>query len=79
MPICLEKANIRTFADDNTLFYSSNSLQDLEKTINEEFNHLLNYCSADKLSVNFEKTHYIYDNLNLLSSKELHQIPRYLH
>ena len=31
---CLEKADIRTFADDTTLFYSSNSLQDLEKTIN---------------------------------------------
>ena len=54
---CLEKANIRTFADDTTLFYSSNSLRDLEKTINEEFNHLLSYCSANKLSVNFEKTH----------------------
>ena len=40
MPSCLEKANIRTFADDTTLFYSSNSLQDLEKTINEEFNYL---------------------------------------
>ena len=35
MPNCLEKANIRTFADDTTLFYSSNSLQDLKKTINE--------------------------------------------
>ena len=43
MPNCLEKANIRTFADDTTLFYSSNFLQDLEKTINEEFNHLLSY------------------------------------
>ena len=59
MPNCLEKANIRTFADDTTLFYSSNSLQDLEKTINEEFNHLLSYCSANKLSVNFKKTHYM--------------------
>ena len=48
MPNCLEKANIRTFADDTTLFYSSNSLQDLEKTINEEFNHLLSYYSANK-------------------------------
>ena len=53
------KANIRTFADDTTLFYSSNSLQDLEKTINEEFNHLLSYCSAYKLSVNFTKAHYM--------------------
>ena len=42
---CLEKVNIRTFSDDTTLFYSSNSLQDLEKTINEEFNHLLRYYS----------------------------------
>ena len=48
MPKCLEKANIRTFADDTNLLYSSNSLQDLEKTINEEFNHLLSYCLANK-------------------------------
>ena len=59
MPKCLEKANIRTFVDDTTLLYSSNSLQDLEKTINEEFNHLLSYCSANKFSVNFKKTHYM--------------------
>ena len=57
MPNCLEKANIKTFADDTMLFYSSNYLRDLEKNINEEFNHLLSYCSANKLSVNFEKTH----------------------
>ena len=31
MPNCLEKANIRTFAGDTTLFYYSNSPQDLEK------------------------------------------------
>ena len=59
MPNCLEKTNIRTFADDTTLFCSSNSLQDLEKTINEEFNHLLSYCSANKLSVNFKKTQHM--------------------
>ena len=59
IPNCSEKANIRTFADDTTLFYSSNSLQDLEKTINEEFKHLLSYCSANRLSVNFKKTHYM--------------------
>ena len=37
---------------------TSNSLQDLEQTINEEFNHL-SYCLANKLSVNFQKTHYM--------------------
>ena len=59
MPNCLEKENIRTFADDTTLFYSSNSLQNLEKTIIEEFKHLLSYCLANKLFVNFKKTHYM--------------------
>ena len=48
MPNCLQKANIRTFADDTTLFYSSNSLQNLEKTIIEEFK-----------TQNFKKTHYM--------------------
>ena len=33
--------------------------KDLEKTVNEELNHLLSYCSANKLSVNFKKTHYM--------------------
>ena len=33
--------------------------KDLENTINEELNHLLSYCSANKLSVNFKKTHYM--------------------
>ena len=33
MPNCLEKANIRTFADDKTLLYSSNSLQVYKKGI----------------------------------------------
>ena len=41
------------------LFSSSNLIQALEKTINEEFNHLLSYCSANKLSVNFKKTNYM--------------------
>ena len=41
MPNSLEKANIRTFADDSTPFYSSNSLQDLEKTTHEVFKELL--------------------------------------
>ena len=59
MPNCLEKANIRKFADDTALFYSFNSLQDLENTINEEFNHLFSYCAANKLSVNFKETHYM--------------------
>ena len=69
IPNCLENANIKTFADNTTLFYSSNSLQDLEKTINEEFNHLLSYCSPNKLSVNL-KENPLYDNLRYFSEGE---------
>ena len=57
--------------------------KDLEKTVNEEFNHLLSYCSANKLSVNFKKTHYMKVsspqkanklNLNLHSTDEKNYI-----
>ena len=43
---------------------------DLKKTINEEFNHLLSYCSANKLSVNFKKTHYVTISPPLPSKKK---------
>jgi hypothetical protein len=48
MPNCLTKAKIRIFADDSTLFYSF-----LELTINE-FQHLRNYCTTNKLSINIK-------------------------
>ena len=58
MPNCLKKANTTTFADDTTLLFSSNSLQDLEKNFKWGI-YLLSYCSANKRPVNLEKTHHM--------------------
>lgn len=55
---CSERANIRTFAEDATLFNSSNSLHNIERTMIMEFKHL-SYCSASKHSVKFKKPHFM--------------------
>ena len=55
---CLGKSNARIFADDTTLFYSSKDPMDVQNTIYDEFQSLLNCCTANKLSVNFKKTNY---------------------
>ena len=50
---CLGKSNARIFDDDTTLFYSSKDPMDVQNTIYDEFQSLLNYCTDNKLSVNF--------------------------
>lgn len=55
---CSERANIRTFAEDTTLFNSSNSVHDIESTMIMELKQL-GYCSASKLSVKFKKPHFM--------------------
>jgi hypothetical protein len=39
-------------------FYSSTSIDDVEKVMNEELNHIFQYCDANKLSVNINKTNF---------------------
>ena len=45
------------FADDTN--YESNSLQELEKTINKELNKLYLWLNINRLSLNIAKTNYI--------------------
>ena len=59
LPNCLSKFNAGIFADDTTLFYSSNNPLNVHNTIHNEFQSLLGYCAANKLSVNFTKTNYM--------------------
>ena len=47
------------FADDTNLFYSANSLKDLEETINTELTHLSEWFKSNRLSLNIDKTCYI--------------------
>ena len=59
MPNCAKKLSFRTFADDTNVFYSCKNLLNLESTMNEQFKLIRNYCAINKLSINFQKTHYM--------------------
>jgi hypothetical protein len=59
MPNCSEKLSFRIFSDDTNVFYESNCINDIEITMNEEFNHILQYYSANKLSINEKKTNFM--------------------
>ena len=59
LPNCSKKLLFRIFADDTNIFYSSNNINELEKTINDELKHILKYCNENKLSINFKKTNYM--------------------
>ena len=47
------------FADDTNIFYSTKDPKELELTINTELSNVINYCNANKLSINFKKTNYM--------------------
>ena len=47
------------FADDTNIYYESNSLQILEKTINKELNKLYLWLNVNRLSLNIGKTNFI--------------------
>ena len=48
----------RIFANTN-LFYSSKTPNALQNTINEELKKIYQYCTSNKLSINFKKTNYM--------------------
>jgi hypothetical protein len=54
------------FADDTTILCSHNNINDLIKTANTELNKLCHWFSANKLSLNINKTNYM-----LFSTKHL--------
>ena len=47
------------FADDTNIYYESNSLQILEKTINKELNKVYLWLNVNRLSLNIDKTNFI--------------------
>jgi hypothetical protein len=59
MPNCSKKLSFRIFADDTNVFYSSNSIDDIEKVMNEELQSILQYCNVNKLSINIKKTNFM--------------------
>ena len=59
LPESQRKLIFRIFADDTKIFYSSKDPEQLQRVINEELENVLKYCKANKLSINFKKTHYM--------------------
>ena len=51
--------NFYLFTDDTNIYYESNSLQELEKTINKELNKLYLWLNINRLSLNIDKTNYL--------------------
>jgi len=47
------------FADDTTLFHSSNNLTQLTKDMNTELTKVVHWLNANRLSLNVEKTNFI--------------------
>ena len=59
LPESSKKLIFRIFAGDTNIFYSSKDPEQLQRAINEELANVLKYCTANKLSINFKKTHYM--------------------
>ena len=59
LPNRLSKSNARVFADDTTLFYSSNNPLDVQNTMYNKFQSLLDHCAANKLLLISQKTNYV--------------------
>ena len=51
--------NFYLFADDTNIYYESNTLKDLEKSINNELGKLSLWLNLNRLSLNIDKTNYI--------------------
>ena len=52
----IQYCKVHHFADDTNLFHTSKSVKNLNKQINHDMKHLNNWLSANKISLNVEKT-----------------------
>ena len=51
--------NFYLFADDTNIYYESNSLRDIERTINKELQKLYLWLNVNRLSLNIDKTNFL--------------------
>ncbi len=56
LPNCLNNSTPRMFADDTSIRYSADSLEELQNVINSELKNLNDWLIANKLSLNITKT-----------------------
>ena len=51
--------NFILFADDTNLFLNDENIHNLYNTMNQELSNVLTWLSANKLSLNVKKTHFM--------------------
>ena len=59
MPKFLENTHAILFADDTTLCFNNDCLNSAISMCNIELNRFANWCSANKLTINIDKTYYM--------------------
>ena len=52
----IQYSKLHDFADDTNYFHTSKSVRNLNKLVNCDMKHLNNWLSANKISLNVEKT-----------------------
>jgi predicted nucleic acid binding AN1-type Zn finger protein len=59
LPNSSDLLQFRILADDTNLFYSSKTPNALQNTISKELKKVYQYCTSNKLPINFKKTNYM--------------------
>ena len=59
LPNISEKLSFFLFADDTNIYYESNSLIELEKTVNKELKLLSAWLNLNRLALNVSKTNFV--------------------
>ena len=59
LPNVSKKFNFYLFADDTNLFYQSDNLDELQKTVNKELKNIVVWLNANRLALNVSKTNFV--------------------
>ena len=59
LPNCLDMAQPRMFADDTSVSFASDSLDEIQNVINSELKNLNSWLIANRLSLNITKTEFM--------------------
>ena len=69
MPLSLHVSKVTMYADDTSLAYASNSIDDITKSMNAELEYLRKWLHGNKLTLNVAKT----TSMIIGTNRKLHQ------
>ena len=69
VPLSLHDSRVTIYADDTSLAYASNSIDDINKSMNAELENLRKWLHANKLTLNVAKT----TSMIIGTNRKLHQ------